>query len=163
MSCMYLPQRDAAFETRRLATASLDDVDSLLEHGWRRSGDSYLRQICSACHECVSLRIPVAHFIATRSQTRALRKCADLALRVGVPRVDDVRLGVYRAWLKMQASKRGWEEGDATTSDYVEQFCAPHQTVREMAFYEGRAPGGHRHRGRDAQIIQQRGFLLSPR
>jgi arginyl-tRNA--protein-N-Asp/Glu arginylyltransferase len=137
MSCLYLPQRDAAFETRRLATGSLDEVDSLLERGWRRSGDSYLRQTCSECHECVSLRITVAHFAATRSQTRSLRKCADLALRVGVPRVDDDRLGVYRAWLKMQARKRGREESDASTSDYVEQFCAPHRSAREMAYFEG--------------------------
>jgi leucyl-tRNA---protein transferase len=137
MTCLYLPRRNAAYETRMLLTTSLDEVDALLEHGWRRSGNLYLQQTCSECHECVSLRIPVPLFTATRAQRRSLRKCADLRLEVGLPQTDDERVAVYRSWLQMQVRRRGWEECATSTAEYEEKFCAPHRSAREMLYYDG--------------------------
>ena len=46
-------------------------------HGFRRSGNMTYRPKCDSCQQCVSVRIPVIHYTASKSQRRIIRKNKD--------------------------------------------------------------------------------------
>ena len=55
---------------------------SLIENGFRRSGDQVYRPHCENCQACQSLRIPVNNFIPSRSQKRLLNKNKHFSVKV---------------------------------------------------------------------------------
>src|SRR6056297_3012234 len=55
--------------------------DALSQQGFRRSQNVLYRPSCADCAACLSARIDVARFTATRSQKRTLRRNAHLARR----------------------------------------------------------------------------------
>ncbi len=50
----------------------------LIKAGFRRSGDTVYRPHCRNCEACVSVRIPAREFRPSRTQSRTLKKNADL-------------------------------------------------------------------------------------
>lgn len=114
-----------------------EELDTLLEHGWRRFGVCYFRPVCGGCFECVSLRIPVAGFRPSKSQRRALKRCSHLRAAIGPPILDETRLDLYHAWHKMRENHRSWQPSPMTLEDYHNTFCHPHPCAREIAYYDG--------------------------
>jgi leucyl-tRNA---protein transferase len=53
--------------------------DQLTHAGFRRSQNIAYRPACDGCDACVSMRLPVADVILTRTQRRVLRRNADLS------------------------------------------------------------------------------------
>jgi arginine-tRNA-protein transferase len=140
--CSYLPDALAIMESRIMLDVTPLEMDNLLGHGWRRFGPTYFRPHCTPCQECVSLRIPVATFEASKSQRRAWKKCQGIRVEVGVPRVDGERLELYHAWHAQREEGRGWKEDTIDEESYALQFCFPHPCARELAYYQdGRLVG----------------------
>lgn len=135
--CAYLAGRDSNTEYKLMLEVSPQELEALLEHGWRRFGPSYFQPVCTDCMECVSLRIPVRTFLPTKSQRRAARKCAGLRVVTGLPRVDEERLALYAAWHAERESSRGWNQNAVDAENYHMSFCFPHPCAREMAYYQG--------------------------
>ena len=135
--CGYLPGRSASTEYRFMTDVSADELELLLEHGWRRFGASYFRPVCSGCGECVSLRIPVATFQPTKSQRRAWRKCSHLRVEVRTPIADGTRLALHHAWHSMREETRAWKNGEMTLDEYRTSFCVPHVCAREHDYFDG--------------------------
>lgn len=135
--CTYLPDRVASLDLRLMVDVSPVELDALLCRGFRRFGPVYFRPLCDPCHECVTLRIPVERFEASRSQRRALRLSASLRRVVGSPRVDAPRLALYARWHAARESARGWEESPMTAERYASDFAFAHPCAREAAFYDG--------------------------
>jgi len=118
-----------------------EDWEQLLSRGWRRFGVAYFRPRCSACSECVPLRIPVKAFRKTKSQSRVYKKMKNFRLMVGPPRIDSDRLELYRLWHDYQGDKRTWEKNPMTGERYFHEFAFPHECVREFAYYDDTADG----------------------
>ncbi len=112
------------------------ELDLLLERGWRRFGPIYFRPVCSACSECVSLRVHADRFAPSKSQRRAERVCAYLRRVVGPPRVDEARLALYARWHGSREEGRGWEPNPQTRDRYALELAFPHPCAREAAFYD---------------------------
>src|SRR5271170_6575486 len=86
--CAYLPAERASLEVEVLVEVTPDEMQALIERGWRRFGPVYFRPACTRCRECVSLRVPVARFEPGRTQRRVSRASARFRRVVGPPRVD---------------------------------------------------------------------------
>ncbi len=134
--CVYLPVQNAKQDVRIMVDVSVDEYEELLVRGYRRFGPVYFRPACSACSECVSLRIPTATFAPNQSQRRAAKAASDLRIEVGRPRVDDERLALYRKWHASREEVRGWDPSPTDRQSYFQSFAYPHPAAREVTFYD---------------------------
>jgi len=67
----------------------------LSRSGFRRSGDMLYSPKCPSCRACVSVRIPVTRFKASRGQKRVWRKNLDLTVTVEDVRFEDEHFAMY--------------------------------------------------------------------
>jgi arginyl-tRNA--protein-N-Asp/Glu arginylyltransferase len=142
--CAYLPGERASLDVRVMLDVTADDMESLLERGWRRFGPIYFRPACASCTECVSIRVVADRFTPSKSQRRAERACRTLRRVVGAPRVDDERLDLYARWHAAREEARGWEPNGQTRERYALEFAFPHPCAQEAAFYDDSAGDGGR-------------------
>ncbi|HVU50451.1 MAG TPA: arginyltransferase [Polyangia bacterium] len=135
--CSYLEATPASLVHKRLLYVSPEELEAMLERGWRRFGTDYFRPACAPCRECVSLRVPVAAFAPSRQQRRVLRKGGSLAVVVGEPVADAERVALHARWYAEREASRGWEASAFDAEDYARQFALPHPCAREVAYYDG--------------------------
>ncbi len=135
--CPYLSGLEATTDYRILTEVSPEEHEEMILRGWRRFGMQYFRPRCAACQECVSLRVPIAGFLPTKSQRRAWRKCGHLQVAIGPPQADEDRVSLFHAWHTMRETARGWKPTTMTCRDYALTFCPPNACAREMAYFDG--------------------------
>jgi len=142
--CSYLSDRCASLEHRILVDATAAETEAMLIRGWRRFGPDYFRPLCSPCNECVPVRVPVAGFVPSRSQRRALRNVGGLRAIIGSPNMDDARLRLYHRWHAFRESAREWAPAKLDKEAYFFSFAFPHPCAREIAYYDDSVPGAPR-------------------
>ncbi len=140
-ACSYLADAVASLEHRLMVDVGPEELDLLLERGWRRFGPDYFRPACPSCSKCIPTRLPVADFVPTKSQRRARRKAEGLRVEVGPPTVDDERLALYRRWHHDREAAREWSPAVLGADEYAMQFAFPHPCGREVAFHDDDAGG----------------------
>ncbi|MFT3764669.1 MAG: arginyltransferase [Minicystis sp.] len=139
--CSYIPERVASLEHRVMVDVGPEELDTLLERGWRRFGPDYFRPACARCEDCVPTRIVVAEFAPTKSQRRARRKAEGLRVMIGPPEVDAERLALYHAWHAEREAAREWTPSALDEQEYQLQFAFPHPAAREVSYYDDEAGG----------------------
>ena len=111
-ACSYLQRRMArsVFVDPQLPLDAAR-YGSLLDLGFRRSGNYVYRPACSACQECRPVRVPVAEFEPNRSQRRCAKRNADLrlALETGL---DGEHFALYRRYLQARHPGGGMDPDD---------------------------------------------------
>jgi arginine-tRNA-protein transferase len=135
--CNYLEGLVATMEYRVMTRVSPEEQEALLERGWRRFGAQYFRPVCGGCMECVSLRLAVADFRASKSQRRVWSKCQGLRVTVRAPVADEERLALYRAWHGQREQARGWPVSPMDLEEYARVFCLAHEGAREFDYFIG--------------------------
>jgi arginine-tRNA-protein transferase len=135
-ACSYLPDREAQLEIRVQVDVTAAELEAQLARGWRRFGPIYFRPACVGCGECVTLRVDVAKFVATKSQRRAVKNAARLRRVVSRPIVDEERLALYHRWHAQRETARGWEPSGLDTERYAMDFAFRHPAAREAAFHD---------------------------
>lgn len=73
--------------------------NSLIQHGFRRSGKYSYRPYCNNCKACVACRIPVSEHINNRSQQRCLKKNRDVELGVAEATYKEEYFSLYSRYL----------------------------------------------------------------
>jgi len=102
-ACGYLPEQ---LSQSLIATpqhlVNGYQYSELIQLGFRRSGQFVYRPHCEGCHACISVRLPVAEFQASRSQKRAFKQHQSLEVLINRPNFDDAQFNLYQAY---QASR----------------------------------------------------------
>lgn len=111
--CPYL---DGRME-RKLFTALQGDRaerlnDTLSKQGFRRSQNVLYRPSCAECSACLSARIRVADFQPSRSQSRALKRNAELRREATSPWATEDQYALFRRYLDSRHADGGMADMD---------------------------------------------------
>ena len=101
--CSYLVNKQAT--TVFIDPATRVDINiytQLSDSGFRRSGTHLYRPQCGACQACISVRVPIATFKASRNQKRCLKRNRDLEM-VQVENIDsDEHYQLYANYIEQR-------------------------------------------------------------
>ena len=111
--CPYLEGR----MERKLFTALQGDGaqklnDALSKQGFRRSQNVLYRPSCAECAACLSARIKVSDFAASRSQKRAMRRNDSLERRATSPWATEDQFALFRRYLDSRHATGGMADMD---------------------------------------------------
>ena len=111
--CPYLEGR----MERKLFTALQGDNseklnNSLSQQGFRRSQNVLYRPSCADCSACLSARINVAEFLATRSQKRVRKRNAENQRRATSPWATEDQFALFRKYLENRHATGGMADMD---------------------------------------------------
>lgn len=102
-ACSYLPGREATTLFLDPQESPVPGVyDSLALLGFRRSGQHLYRPHCEGCNACRSVRIPVAHFSANRTQRKIWRRNADISVRVVPAHYSPHHYALYAEYIRLR-------------------------------------------------------------
>lgn len=105
----------------------------LVDRGFRRSGGLLYRPHCPGCESCIPIRVPVAQFVATRSQRRALSRNCDVSVIRKPAAFDPEHFALYRRYLAARHPNGGMD--DPRPQDYMNFLAC---SGLETGFYEFR-------------------------
>ena len=86
--------------------------NSLSRQGFRRSQNVLYRPSCADCSACLSARINVSAFEATRSQKRTLRRNVHLRRRATSPWATEEQYALFRSYLDSRHADGGMADMD---------------------------------------------------
>ncbi len=130
--CSYLPnQRAITVFIDPYLPKSVSLYESLLQEGFRRSGENLYRPECRTCHACIAVRLPVQLFVPRRSQRRVWQKNQDLTVSAIDPVFKWEHFKLYCCYMK--ARHEGGRMDNPTPESYM-QFLS--STWSKTVFYE---------------------------
>ncbi len=134
--CGYWPDRRARDIVLDPDSRALPVVyPAALAQGFRRSGGHVYRPQCATCMACVPVRIDVRAFAPNRSQSRCLRRNADLHMRDQPAERDDQVFGLYQRYLASRHPKGGMDQ--PRPEDFDNFLSAPWSPTRFLCFHDG--------------------------
>ena len=111
--CGYLPDRSSVtLFADPEATMDVNIYDTLIEHGFRRSGAHIYRPHCPTCRACMAARLPVKQFQPNRSQKRCLRNNSDIKANIAKPVFNEEHFELYRNYIATRHTGGGMDDPD---------------------------------------------------
>ncbi len=111
--CPYLTDRmERKLFTALQGTGAQDLHDCLSKQGFRRSQNVLYRPSCADCAACLSARIRVNDFVASKSQRRILRRNTDLTRQIATPWATDEQYELFRDYLASRHATGGMADMD---------------------------------------------------
>lgn len=86
--------------------------NSLSQQGFRRSQNVLYRPSCTECSACLSARIKVADFTASKSQKRTLRRNRGLVRKATSPWATEDQYALFREYLETRHADGGMADMD---------------------------------------------------
>lgn len=132
--CAYLDDRQARtlfVDPRQPLNGSI--YSSLVDQGFRRSGDYVYRPGCHGCNACKSLRIPVQDFQLSRRHKRCLATNRNVRVHVCPPVFRAEHFALYRQYIDQR--HEGSQMSDPTPQQYLEFLTT---SWGDSLFYEFR-------------------------
>jgi len=98
--CGYLENRNSvsAFANPH-RDMDMRTYNTLIQHGFRRSGGYVYRPHCPNCQECVSVRVPIKYQSFTRNELRTMRRNADITVNHSKGKFRDEHFNLYQRYI----------------------------------------------------------------
>jgi leucyl-tRNA---protein transferase len=158
--CPYLPGQEERKVFTHLVGDRAPELNNLLTHGgFRRSQSIAYRPACERCQACVSVRVIVDEFRATRNMRRVIDRNADISgeMRVAVPTAE--QYSVFRAYLDARHGDGGM--ADMTVLDYAMMVEDSHIETRIIEYRRREPPSTLTPAADGAARVRRRGDLLA--
>ena len=139
--CPYLDgRRERKLFTALQGSGASDLNDKLSKQGFRRSQNVLYRPSCADCSACLSARIRVGDYAASRTQRRTTVRNAHLRREVTSPWATEEQFALFRRYLEARHAQGGMADMD------VFEFAAmveetPVRT-RVIEYWDDTAPDG---------------------
>ncbi len=132
-ACPYLPNRQERKVFTHLIGERAGRLNDVLSHGgFRRSQTIAYRPACESCKACVSVRVPVADFIRTKSFRRTLADNTDVASEMRTATPTSEQYSTFRAYLDQRHADGGM--ADMTVLDYAMMVEDTHVNTRLVEY-----------------------------
>jgi arginine-tRNA-protein transferase len=131
--CPYLPGKEERKVFTHLVGQRAGELNNILtQGGFRRSQSIAYRPACEGCRCCVSVRVLVGEFEATRSMRRIVGRNDDLAgeMKIAVPTSE--QYSIFRAYLDSRHRDGGM--ADMTVLDYAMMVEDSHIETRIIEY-----------------------------
>jgi arginyl-tRNA--protein-N-Asp/Glu arginylyltransferase len=130
--CSYLPNQLATtvFVDPKMPK-NMKLYDELAQQGFRRSGNELYIPACKKCQACISVRVPVTEFVASRRQRRIWKKNQDLTILAATPVFKLEHFELYCRYLTARHQGDGMDK--PTPKDYIDFLTS---SWSKTIFYE---------------------------
>jgi len=133
-ACPYIENN----EERKIFTVidspiKLDDYESLIQFGFRRSNNILYNQICDGCDSCKSIRINSKTHTSTKSQKRILKKNYNLFQRTQKNKASLAQFNLFKKYLKFKHEESDMNKMNYT--DYKKMLEAPGVNTKVYEYY----------------------------
>ncbi len=133
--CTYRPDEICRMKYDIVGEITAAEYEARMLAGWRRFGHSLFTHDCPACSACQSIRVPTGTFQMNRSQRRALKANADLAITIHAPDVSSEKLELYDRFHEAQEDRIGWpSRGPKDVESYFDSFVRQPFPVEEWQY-----------------------------
>lgn len=95
-TCPYLNDRPSANEYFLARNVTQDELDELLETGWRKFGPTYFKPACPNCTSCIPIRVKTKEFQLSSEQKRIVKKNNDIELKFSLPNYREEIFDLYK-------------------------------------------------------------------
>ncbi len=137
--CPYLPRREERkVFTHLIGKRAVALNDTLSQSGFRRSQTIAYRPACEACRACVSVRVKVDEFTASRSLRRVAERNADVRGAVMRAEPTSEQYSLFRDYLDARHGDGGM--ADMTVLDYSMMVEDSHVETRLVEYRAGADP-----------------------
>jgi leucyl-tRNA---protein transferase len=141
--CPYLPDRMERKVFTHLVGNNASELITQLSHGgFRRSQNIAYRPACENCKACVSVRVPAARFVWTKSYRKVLSRNSDLISAVVPALATSEHYSLFRDYIDTRHSDGGM--ADMTVLDFAAMID---QSVVDSRLAEYRINGNSIHKG----------------
>lgn len=135
-TCSYLPGREEKLLVCMEPAEDLTEhYSSLIQAGFRRSGEQLYRPHCNSCNDCESLRVLCTKFIFSKSQKRVLAKNKNVVVSV----IEGERDDYYALYEKYILGAH--QDGSMFPPSYEQYRSFIHCFWQSPLFIEGRVDG----------------------
>lgn len=115
--CSYLDNKKSisAFANPYI-DMDMQTYNTLIEHGFRRSGGYVYRPHCNNCQACVSVRVPTKNYQFSKSEKRLLKKNSNISVQCVHDKFKMEHFDLYKRYLKSRHSDSSMS--NPSKSDY---------------------------------------------
>lgn len=140
--CPYLPGRaERKVFTHLIGLRAPALNDTLTQSGFRRSQTIAYRPACEQCRSCVSVRVKVEEFVASRTQRKIARRSTDIAGEGRPARATPEQFALFRRYVGARHADGGM--ADMNMVDYQMMIEDSHVDTRLVEYrIAPDSPGG---------------------
>ncbi len=130
--CGYFEGHAFTSEHYMIGSIDNDDLDSLLEAGYRHFGCYFFRPVCTHCHRCVPIRVLLPGYKFPRSARRLFNRNSRFRTEVTEPRPSGEAFELYRLH-----KKRFGEISMEHYDQFVESFFYHFSSSYQLSVFDG--------------------------
>ena len=148
-SCSYINDRDenllyVLHPGHSNQFCSVDQFDQIRQNygseGMRRSGNDLYLPVCPNCNECISTRIVVDEFKASRSHSRSLRRNSDIEIKVATKPLESEKAmyRLYSSYIEKRHNTGAMYPPDINTMRRIYELDDSHQDFHLYGYLNGK-------------------------